>query len=173
MRLHEWLAMKMGGVQTAFLSLFSMSAEGRKRLMDREGVRLNAYRDSVGVWTIGIGHTAAAGAPIPKQGLRITMAECEAIFTRDLKKYEDAVRKAVRVPLSQGEFDALVSLCFNIGPGAFLTSTVVRRLNDGDRSGAAQAILMWNRPPEIIGRRKTEYQQFAQAAGIPQDKWIA
>jgi lysozyme len=180
MRLHEWLVSLMArssaaAQPAALMSLptMRMSADGRKRLMQREGVRLVAYKDTVGVWTVGVGHSAAAGPPIPKRGMVITMAECEAIFARDLRKYEDAVNANVRAPLTQGEFDALVSLCFNIGPGAFKTSSVVKKLNMNDRAGAARAILLWNKPPEIQGRRKTEYQQFAMAAGIPQDQWIA
>lgn len=150
-----------------------MSADGRAKLIAREGRRLLAYVDSVGVLTVGVGHTAMAGEPIPKKGMKITDAECDAILARDLLRYEEQVRDSVKVPLSQGEFDALVSLCFNIGTGAFSSSSVVKRLNAGNRKGAAEAILMWNQPFEIIGRRKTEYRQFAQAAGIPPDSWIA
>lgn len=150
-----------------------MSEDGRGKLISREGRRLLAYLDSVGVWTIGVGHTAHAGPPVPKKGMTITAQECDEIFARDLVAYENAVATSVKVPLAQGEFDALVSLCFNIGQGAFRTSTIVRRLNSGDYEGAAEAIMMWKIPPEIIGRRKTEYRQFAQAAGIPEDRWIA
>jgi hypothetical protein len=78
----------------------------------------------------------------------------------------------VRVPLTQGQFDALVSLCFNIGGSGFRKSTVVRRLNEGNYRGAADAFLMWNKPPEIMGRRRSEYKQFLaatskSAAGAP------
>lgn len=137
-----------------------MSAEGRRRLTQREGVRLNAYRDSVGVWTIGIGHTAAAGDPRPYPGMRITAAEADAILSRDLVQYENAVSEAVKVQLTQYEFDALVSFCFNIGTGGLRRSTCVRMLNMGKRLAAADAMLMWDRPPEIIGRRRSERAQF-------------
>lgn len=140
------------------------SAAGRKTLEAREGVRLKAYRDSVGVWTIGVGHTAAAGAPVPKAGLTITADECDAIFARDLVKYEKTVNDSVKVPITQTEFDALVSLCFNIGQGGFAKSTVVRRLNVGDRAGAAAAFMMWRKPKEIIGRRTGEMKQFLSGA---------
>lgn len=150
-----------------------MSPDGRGKLMSREGLRLVAYKDTKGIWTIGVGHTAAAGPPIPKAGMKITFEQCEEIFSRDLAAYEATVNDCVGVRLSQGEFDALVSLCFNIGQAAFRNSTVVKRLNAGDRKGAAEAILMWSKPPEILGRRKTEYRQFAQAAGISPDSWIA
>lgn len=137
-----------------------MSADGRQKLALREGKRLKAYKDSVGVWTIGVGHTSAAGPPAVTPDLVITDAQCDEIFARDLGKYEAAVNGAITRPVSQTSFDALVSLCFNIGPGGFAKSTVVKRINAGDLRGAAEAILMWNKPPEIMGRRRSEYQQF-------------
>lgn len=137
-----------------------MSDDGRKRLEAREGLRLKAYRDVVGVWTIGVGHTAAAGAPSPKEGMTITAAEADDIFKRDLVQYEDAVSEAVKVPLNQNQFDALVSLTFNIGVGAFKRSSVVKRLNAGDYDGAAKAFMLWSKPAQIIGRRASEMLQF-------------
>jgi lysozyme len=136
------------------------SPAGRKVLAEREGRRLKAYRDSAGVWTIGIGHTSMAGPPRVTPGLTVTDAECDAIFARDLVSYEAAVTKAVKVPMDQHEFDALVSLCYNIGPAGLARSTVVRRLNAGDRRGAGEAFLMWNKPAEIRGRRRGERAQF-------------
>lgn len=136
-----------------------MSPEGRRRLIKREGCVLKAYQDSVGVWTIGVGHTAAAGNPVPIPGLTITQQEAEEILSRDLVLYEKAIDGALNVPVAQHEYDALVSICFNVGP-KFAQSTCIKLLNRGDRDGAASAILMWNKPPEIIGRRRTEYEQF-------------
>jgi lysozyme len=140
-----------------------MSADGRAQLIRREGFKTRAYRDSVGVWTIGVGHTSAAGEPRVTPGLTISKAQVDEILSRDLVQYETAVRSAVRVPLTQGQFDALVSLCFNIGVGGFKGSTVVKRLNAGDYKGAADAMLLWNKPKEIIGRRKSERAQFLAA----------
>lgn len=136
-----------------------MSAAGRAALIAREGKRLKAYKDSVGVWTIGVGHTSAAGLPIVTAGLTITDAECDAILARDLVQYEAAVNK-VGAALSQKSFDALVSLAFNIGAPSFSRSTVAKRLKAGDMQGAASAILLWNKPPEIKKRRRGEYDQF-------------
>lgn len=136
------------------------SAAGRAAIAQREGNKLKAYTDSVGVLTIGVGHTTAAGPPIVTKGLTITAAQSDQILSRDLATFETAVNKAVKVPLSQGQFDALVSLAFNIGAGAFAKSTLVKRLNAGNVAGAAEAFMMWNKPPEIIGRRKTEQKQF-------------
>ena len=136
------------------------SPAGRKVLAQREGRRLKAYRDSVDVWTIGIGHTAAAGPPKVVPGLTITEAECDAIFARDLAAFEASVEAAVKVPLAQHEFDALVSFCYNIGQAGFARSTVARRLNAGDHRGAADAFLMWSKPPAVLGRRRGERAQF-------------
>lgn len=136
-----------------------MSDHGRKLLTVREGLRLKAYRDSVGIWTIGIGHTAAAGKPFPAPGMTITAQECDQILIRDLARFEREIGNAVKVPLAQHEFDALVSICFNVGP-RFAQSTCIRRLNAGDRRGAAEAIMLWRKPPEIIGRRRAEQAQF-------------
>jgi lysozyme len=137
-----------------------LSAIGRQVLIAREGRRLEAYRDSVGIWTIGIGHTSAAGPPAVTPGLRLTPDECDALFTRDVARFAESVATALPAPLPEHAFDALVSLCFNIGPAAFRRSSVLRRLRAGDREGAAEAILMWNRPAVLIPRRRAEYDQF-------------
>lgn len=136
-----------------------MSTRGRKLLIEREGCILQSYQDSVGVWTIGVGHTAAAGAPVPIPGMRITSEDAESILTKDLVLYERAINDALKVPVTQNEFDAMVSICFNVGP-KFANSTCIKRLNAGDREGAAEAIMFWNKPPEIINRRRSEYRQF-------------
>ncbi|KQP38270.1 glycoside hydrolase [Methylobacterium sp. Leaf104] len=138
----------------------NLSAIGEAVLVAREGRRLGAYRDSVGIWTIGVGHTSAAGPPLVTPGLRLTEAACDALFRRDVARYVRAVAEAVPGDLPDHAVDALVSLCFNIGPAAFARSTVVRRLRAGDRTGAAAAILMWNRPAALIPRRGAEHDQF-------------
>lgn len=145
------------------------SAAGRKAITQREGNKLTAYKDSVGIWTIGVGHTSAAGAPKVTQGLKITAAQSDEILSRDLKLFEAAVFKAVKVPLSQNEFDALVSLAFNIGGKAFAGSSVVKKLNAGDRKGAADAILLWNKAcgrivKGLVSRRKDERTQFLRGS---------
>lgn len=122
-----------------------VSPEGRKEIAKHEGNELEAYQDIVGVWTIGVGHTAAAGGIKPVKGMRITMAESDAILAQDLRTFEKAVLDAVKVPLTQNQFDALVSLAFNIGGGAFAKSTLVKRLNEGDYERAAAQFLVWNK----------------------------
>lgn len=141
------------------------SAKGRALIQQREGVRLKAYLDSVGIWTIGVGHTSAAGPPTVKPGMTITQAECDEILSRDLIQFEQAVSAgAGSTPLADHEFDACVSLAFNIGAGAFRGSTVARRLRIGDKDGAAEAFLMWARAGKnatlLMPRRKAERLQF-------------
>ncbi|MCR6502611.1 lysozyme [Shinella sp. CPCC 101442] len=141
------------------------SAAGRKAITQREGNVLTAYQDSVGVWTIGVGHTSAAGAPAVAKGMKITAAESDEILSRDLKTFEAGVRAAVKVPVNQNEFDALVSLAFNIGVGAFSKSTLVKKLNAGDRAGAADQFLVWNKAggkvlQGLTARRQAERKQF-------------
>jgi GH24 family phage-related lysozyme (muramidase) len=144
------------------------SAKGRALIEQREGVKLKAYQDSVGVWTIGVGHTSVAGPPHVIPGLTITQAQCDEILSRDLAKFETAVSDAVHVTLADHEFDALVSLAFNIGGNALAKSTVVRRLNNRDREGAADAFLAFNEAggkevPGLTSRRKSERLQFLNA----------
>ncbi|PWJ76387.1 lysozyme [Pseudaminobacter salicylatoxidans] len=145
------------------------SQSGRGDIARREGTVLTAYQDSAGIWTIGTGHTSAAGAPKVVKGMKISAWEADQILTRDLAAVEGQVSAAVKVPLNQNEFDALVSLCFNIGGGAFKNSTLVRKLNAGDRAGAANQFLVWNKitkngkKVELRGltiRRQDERKQF-------------
>jgi lysozyme len=136
-----------------------MSDRGRQRLTDREGKVLKAYRDTQGIPTIGVGHTTAAGEPRVVMGMMITAEECDQILIRDLAKFENILNASIRVPVADHEYDALLSVMFNVGP-KFATSTAIRRLNEGDRKGCAAGIAMWNKPPEIIRRRQTEVSQF-------------
>lgn len=140
-----------------------MSANGLKALMQREGVRLKAYQDQRGIWTIGVGHTSMAGPPTVLKGLALTEAEVEAIFARDVQKYATGVNEAIKKTPTQNQFDAMVSLCYNIGVGGFTGSTVVHRFNLGDYKGAADAFLMWEKPASLASRRVAERKQFLGA----------
>ena len=138
-----------------------MTEQGRKLLMEREGCRLKAYKDSVGVWTIGVGHTSGAGPPHVKQGMTITQGQANAIFADDVAEFEDGVTRLLDgEPIEPHQFDAYVSLAYNIGLGAFAASTTLRKFLDGAHEAAAEAILLWNRPSEIKSRRRGEHRQF-------------
>lgn len=106
-----------------------------------EALRLTAYLPTKDdVWTIGYGHTRTA-----RRGMVITEAQAEELLRQDLAWVEDVIDRFVKVPLTQNQHDALGSLIFNIGGGAFSKSTVLRRLNAGDYKGAADAFLMWDK----------------------------
>lgn len=137
-----------------------LSTVGRATLVGREGNKLVAYRDSVGVWTIASGVTTASGLITVTPGLTLTAAAADALNAKAFAKYAAEVASVVKVPLAEHQADALISLCYNIGPGAFERSTVLKRLNAGDYAGAAEAILMWNRPAALIPRRQAERDQF-------------
>lgn len=112
-----------------------------------EGCSLTAYPDpGTGgePYTIGFGTTVINGKPV-QPGMKITLDEAELYFEKDLRKFEKAVAKAVKVPITQYQFDALVSLTYNIGIGAFKDSTLLCKLNKGDYQGAADEFPRWNR----------------------------
>ena len=110
----------------------------RRELALLEGNILHTYNDAVGVPTIGCGHTAAAGPPVPTPGMTITVAQADTILAVDLAKvYEPAVARRVTVPLTQYEFDAVLILTYNIGEGNLAKSDLLRCLNAGDKAGAA------------------------------------
>lgn len=96
---------------------------------------------SRGVVTIGYGHTGRYAKP----GNTLTEKEASALLTEELEKYERGVAAAIKRPMTQNQFDAFVSLCYNIGVAAFTDSTAVSRFNRGDAMGAGSAILMWDR----------------------------
>ena len=144
------------------------STKGLYALMAKEGVVLSTYYDSVGVLTLGLGHTASAGKPRPQIGQKISLKQAGKMFQRDIRKYETRVNKWVKVPLKQYEFDALVSFDYNTGgiryrttDGYWRTARLVDAINAGDKSKAAALFMNWVTPPEIRGRRLQEQQMFS------------
>jgi lysozyme len=102
---------------------------GREFIYSEEGVRLEAYLDVVGVPTIGVGCTYYPTGAKVKISDKITKQECDTLFTKVAKEFEDAVNRNVNVPLTQNQFNALVSFSFNVGTGAFLKSTLLKKIN--------------------------------------------
>ena len=117
------------------------SENGVELIKRFEGLELEAYQDIAGIWTIGYGHTG----PDVEPGMKLTEREAEQLLRKDLKPREQAVESAVKVSLNQNEFDALVSFVYNVGASAFRSSTALKRLNRGDRLGAADALTWWNK----------------------------
>lgn len=127
-----------------------VSPDGTEFIKREEGLRLRAYQDSVNKWTIGYGHT---GNVHPEK--TITPEDAERLLQEDISLCERQLSGAIKVPLTQNQFDALVSLLFNIGPGrrgqrsGLITlksgepSTLLRLLNAGDFQGAAGQFSRW------------------------------
>lgn len=131
-----------------------------------EGVRLEAYLDPVGIWTIGIGHTG----PDVHPGQKITADEAEKLLASDLKRHESFIKSNVTAQINDDQKAALVSFAFNVGNGYFGSSTLLRKLNGNDIAGAADEFLRWvfgTNPdgtrvklPGLIRRRKAERELF-------------
>ncbi|WP_347268410.1 lysozyme [Paracoccus sp. (in: a-proteobacteria)] len=142
-----------------------MTDRGLMALVRHEGLVPGPYLDTAGVWTSGIGHTAAAGAPDPARMARGMPADLDAgtreafrVFRADLARYEADVRRAVTVPLASHEFDALVSFHYNTGGVA--RAALTRHLNAGNRAAAAEAFMGWLKPVAIRPRRESERDLF-------------
>ena len=135
-----------------------------------EGFKAEAYRDAVGVLTIGYGTTAMAGVGIdPKPGMRITEAQAEEYLRRGIDKFAREIRPAITAPINENEFAAFVSLAYNIGPGAFRKSSALRHFNQGNKAKAADAILLWNKAGGkvlrgLVNRRNEERALFLTPA---------
>jgi GH24 family phage-related lysozyme (muramidase) len=146
----------------------AVSAQGLDFLIAQEGFLPYAYNDSQNHATFGVGHLLHHGpvtaADRVKWGTKAKpkpRALVLKVLREDLaKRFEPAVRESVKRPLKAHQFDALVSMAFNIGTGGFRGSTVVKRLNAGDFHGAADAMMLWRKPPEIIPRRRREQRLF-------------
>ena len=154
--------MKEGGVDERM----KISEKGLSMIERFEGCLLKASNKLDGVWTIGYGQTGSYYGKRVHRGITTTKAEAHA-WLRDhsIKTYEDAVTQAVKVPLNQNQFDALVSFAYNVGVGALKQSTALRKLNAGDYAGAADALTMWTKCngkvlAGLVRRRKEERALF-------------
>ncbi|CAK0744541.1 lysozyme [Gammaproteobacteria bacterium] len=119
-----------------------ISQAGIELVKQFEGLRLKVYKDAAGLPTIGYGHLIKPGE---KFAAGITEKQAELMLVGDLVSAQEAVRKWVNVALTQGQFDALVSLVFNFGAGNFRKSTLLKKLNAGDFAGVADEFLRWNK----------------------------
>ena len=138
-----------------------------------EGFRPETYRDPVGILTIGYGTTKAAGVGIdPQPGMRISEDEAEKYLMRALDKFGDQIRPLMKREPTPAQYGAMLSLAYNIGPGAFSGSTVLERFNKGDLDGAAEAFHWWKRAggrvlKGLVRRRAAEAELFLKSESPP------
>lgn len=143
------------------ISMMKIENNGIGLIKEFEGKRLVAYQDSVGVWTIGYGHTKTA-----YEGRLAIKKTCERLLAEDLVEFEEYVDTLVKVPLTQNQFDALVSWTFNLGSGNLQESTMLRKLNYGDYESVPDEMRRWNKAggevlEGLTRRREAEALLFA------------
>ena len=153
-----------------------LSEKGLNIIKNFEGLRLSAYRDVAGVWTIGYGSTYFHDGKRVKPGDRLASEiQADALLRNTLGQYEDAVNQNAKVPLTQNQFDALVSFAYNEGTGALRESTLLVKLNEANYAAAAIHFLAWDKIPDpetgkkivcdtLVKRRKEESQLFLTPA---------
>jgi len=150
----------MVGSKKAISQPRKISEKGEALIKRWEGCRLKAYQCSANVWTIGWGHTKGT-----RRGDKVTQAQADEMFKQDIKQYETCVFDAVKASLNQNQYDALVSLCYNIGCNAFRHSTMVRLLNQKKYTQAESQFNRWvmaggKRVQGLVNRRRQEKALF-------------
>lgn len=131
-----------------------------------EGVRSRAYRDCIGLWTVGVGHLIGDGKSLPESWNKVfTKEEIDALLIQDLSRFERGIALQLPVPLKQCEYDALCSFAFNLGLGTLQRSTIRQALLRGDKKLAAEKILKYcYAGGKVVKglqlRRQAEYKMF-------------
>lgn len=133
-----------------------ISQEGIALIKKFEGCELTAYQCSAGVWTIGYGHTKGI-----EEGMEITQQEAEDMLVEELHEYENYINDNVTAPLSQNQFDAMVSWVYNLGPANLKSSTLLKVLNAGKYDEVPFQMKRWNKAGGVtleglIRRREAE-----------------
>lgn len=129
-------------------------------LIEVEAARLNAYQDTKGIWTIGVGATRYQDGRRVKQGDKITKEQLNALLHFHIKEAENDITKLVKVPLTQNQFNALISFYHNVGITQFRSSTLLKKLNKADYIGASKEFIRWIKQPELKNRRVKETELF-------------
>ncbi len=144
---------------------FDYSPQGYALTRAFEGLSLAAYRDAVGVWTIGYGHTG----PGVHSGMTLTEAQADLLLESDIAAAVVGVNRAVTGQIQQHHFDALVDFSFNLGCACLLHSTLLRLVNAGDLAAAQGQFLLWDHAggvvvPGLLRRRQAEMNLFDNAS---------
>lgn len=140
-----------------------INEKGLALLKRFEGCRLVVYKDAVGLHTVGWGHMD----PALILGTKITQEEADSLLKEDLERFERGVYNVAAAPISSNEFSALVCFAYNVGLGAFANSTLLSKLNAGDKAGAAKEFLKWTRAGGtvlrgLVKRRQAEMELFLE-----------
>ncbi|MCW6023053.1 lysozyme [Serratia marcescens] len=143
----------------------NISKSGIELIKRFEGLRLKAYQDSVGIWTIGYGWTQPVAGTKVGPGMQIDQATADRLLKCGVVQYEQGVNQLVKVKITQSQFDALVSFAYNLGLRSLSTSTLLKKLNDGDKQGAADQFGRWvnaggKRLDGLVARRAVEREMF-------------
>ena len=151
-KLIELLGRAFGKTALPAAPVASIGPDGLHLIQHYEGVKLKAYQDPVGIWTIGYGDTKNV---FP--GMVISKEEADSRLARRLyDKFEPGVRNMLKVQVNQREFDALVSFAYNLGVSALSGSTLMKKLNSGDTKGAANEFERWKNAggKELLGLKR-------------------
>ncbi len=150
-------------------ALLTISPNCLKLIKKWEGLYLDAYLNSVGIWTIGYGTTEYSDSKKVKQGDKVSIQQAKKFLQDKVDQVADEVNQLVKVALTQNQFDAVVSFCYNVGIGAFKDSILLKKLNQRDYQGAANEFLKWNEGmvngvkkmlPYLVNRRDDEKHLF-------------
>lgn len=145
-----------------------ISQNGIDLIKQFEGFVPKAYKDAVGVWTIGYGTTKINGKPVTPN-MTCTEKEATQWLINDANRFLSIVEPYIKVDLNQNQIDAIASFIYNVGPNAFLNSTLLKKLNAGDFDGAANEFLKWTKAtkngvpvvlPGLVRRRTAEQTLF-------------
>ena len=149
-----------------------LSAVGLELLKKSEGFRSGVYLDVNGFPTIGYGHRLLHPESFPKG---IDEAQAAEILVSDVRDAEQAVTRLVKVPLTQGQFDALVDFCFNLGAGRLAASTLLKILNGGRYEAAAEQLLRWDIAggQKNAGLKSRREAEFSLWSGVHSDRKAA
>lgn len=135
---------------------------GFKALHDREGLKLKPYKDTRGIWTVGMGNTYYLdGTPVKGTDMTLSIMHAEKLANLTAMDFAKFVDSKLKKQVNQNQFNALVSICYNIGKTGFANSTLLRYVNiDPNQIIVADGFAMWRKNTELYGRRASEIRQY-------------
>jgi lysozyme len=162
---------------TDFQHSFRIDEQGIELIRSFEGLRLTAYQDATGIWTIGYGHTSSAGDPQVNRGLTISQEDAEKILQRDVAQFAQGVARLITIKLNEAQFACLVSFAYNVGLDAFARSGVLKAVNARDFEAVPRRLALWTKAggktlPGLVRRRAAEAALFMAGDSQPINRRI-